>query len=363
MSDEVGANVGPVAPAPPRRGMVRRLVVLTVCLVVVWLAARFVGDVDWSSVWASLGKLAPWELGVLVGLMLVRATLNALPLALFIHGVGLVRALVCDLTVHLLSVVAPPPSDLVLRLKMFSSWGVPAPAGLAGTVANTIVFYTVRFAMPLVGTAILVATRWETGPVVPVLLSSLVSAAILSMALGAIRRESSAARVGLSAGRVAARVRPSVRPEEWSSSAVTFRMHVVDGFRSHLVVSMLGLVTMVLVDASMVVLALRFVGISGQSVPALDVYITFCLVYPFTLFPLMGLGIVDALLLAEVVDAGGAGVEAVAIAGLAVWRTVTLGGPVALGGLTLAAWRMGLVPPRRAKPRTLRSTEGEGPPP
>ena len=29
-----------------------------------------------------------------------------------------------------------------------------------------------------------------------------------------------------------------------------------------------------------------------------------------------------------------------------VWRAVTSGGPIMLGGVCLAAWRLGLVPPR-----------------
>jgi hypothetical protein len=355
----------PDAPPPPahRHPIVRRLAVVAFCAIVVWLASRFLGNIDWSSVATSLGRLSLWELGVLVGLMLVRAGLNALPLALFIHGIGLRRALVNDLTAHLLAVAAPPPSDIVLRLKMFSSWGVPAPAALAGTVANTIVFYTVRFAMPLVGTGVLIATRWQTGPLAPVVVSGLVAGTVLVTALAAIRLESTAARVGLTAGRAVARVHRSTSPDQWSQSAVTFRHHVATGFRSHLLVSFLGLVAMVFVDATIVVLALRFVGISAESVPALDVYVVFCLVYPLTLFPFMGLGIVDGLMVAEVLDVGGTGIEAAAIAALVIWRTVTLGGPILLGTITLAAWRWGLVPPPTTRATVAHDTGGEVSPP
>ncbi|WP_416952212.1 hypothetical protein ACNKF0_11415 [Nocardioides sp. T5] len=343
-------------PARSRGPVGRRLLTVALCVVVIWLALRFVGDIDWGAVRSSLGKLSWKELGVLAGLLVVRNTLNALPLALFIPGIGMVRALVNDLAAHLLAVVAPPPGDLVLRLKMFASWGVPHAVALAGTVANMVAFYTVRFAVPIVGTMLLVATRWEVGPIGSVLLSSLVAVTILVLALAAVRHDSTAARVGEAAGRVAARVRRSTDPEEWGRWAVTFRHHAASGFRSHLAVSMLGLVAMVLVDASIVVLALRFVGVEAASVPALDVYVTFCLVYPFTLFPFMGLGIVDGLLLAEFVDLGGEGVEAAAVAGLVVWRTVTLGGPIVLGAFMLVAWRLGLVPPRAE-----RSAVADGP--
>lgn len=356
MGRSVGETTGESAAGAPasreRRGGLdgRRLLTVALCVVVVWLASRFVGDIDWSAVRSSLGKLSWSELGVLVGLMVVRNTLNALPLALFIPGVGMARVLVNDLAAHLLAVVAPPPGDVVLRLKMFSSWGVPHAAALAGTTANMVAFYTVRFAVPLVGTVLLVVNRWETGPLAQVLLSSLVAGAILTLALVAVRRDSTAARVGATAGRVVRRVRTATDPDEWSRWAVTFRHHVASGFRSHLAVAMVGLVGMVLVDASIVVLALRFVGVDAASVPALDVYVTFCLVYPLTLFPFMGLGIVDGLLLAELVHVGGAGIEAAAVAALVAWRTVTIGGPILLGGPAFLAWRFGLVPPRPGRP-------------
>jgi hypothetical protein len=217
--------------------------------------------------------------------------------------------------------------------------------------------------MPLVGTALLVVTRWETGPLLRVLLSTVVAATILVVALAAVRREAAAARVGAAAGRLVARVRRTTEPEQWSRSAVDFRHHVAAGFRSHLAVSMAGLVAMVLVDASIVVLALRFVDVDADVVPALGVYVVFCLVYPFTLFPFMGLGIVDGLLVADMVDVGGPEVEAAAVAALVVWRTVTIGGPIVLGGVTLTAWRLGLVPPRTtAAAGADRPTDGTGRP-
>ena len=54
----------------------------------------------------------------------VRQVLNALPLALYIRGVSTYRATINDLGAILMSVVAPPPSDLALRVTMFTSWGV-----------------------------------------------------------------------------------------------------------------------------------------------------------------------------------------------------------------------------------------------
>ena len=53
--------------------------------------------------------------------------------------------------------------------------------------------------------------------------------------------------------------------------------------------------------------------------------------YPLTLFPLMGLGILDAVLLAAYVNVGGIEIEPELVAALVVWRVFTILGPITLG--------------------------------
>ena len=85
---------------------------------------------------------------MLLAVVVVRQVCSALPLALYIPGVTAYKATLNDLGAILMSMVAPPPSDLALRVTMFASWGVSAAKGLAGTLMNTLTFYIVRFATP-----------------------------------------------------------------------------------------------------------------------------------------------------------------------------------------------------------------------
>ena len=103
--------------------------------------------------------------------------------------------------------------------------------------------------------------------------------------------------------------------------------------------SVLALSAMLVVDLTMLVMSLRFVGLDTSELPLVEIAIAYLFAYPFTLFPFQGIGIVDAFVLAAIVQAGGAEVEAAAVAGLVVWRVFTIGGPLALGALGLAAWR------------------------
>jgi uncharacterized membrane protein YbhN (UPF0104 family) len=140
---------------------------------------------------------------------------------------------------------------------------------------------------------------------------------------------------------MAGSVRTSVDPEVWAGSAAGFQEHVASGYRRAFPRSLLVLSAMVLADACILLLALRFVGVSEGEVPAYEVIGIFFLAYPLTLPPLMGLGIYDVVLLATFMDLGGAALEPQLVAALTVWRAVTILGPVLLGGVVTLVWRRG----------------------
>ncbi len=323
-----------------RNAWLRRLLALAVVALAVWAIVQLVGRIDWAEVMDALGRLAWWQLVVLFGILMVRQVLNAMPLALFIRGLSLYKAVVNDLAAHLLAVVAPPPGDLVMRIAMFASWGVDASRAFAGTVMNMLAFYTIRFAAPLVGFLLMAATfRYDGTRALITLGCTAIAAAIVAVSFLALRSEPFAARTGRVAGSLAARVRRSVDPEQWELAMVRFRGDMQDTFARGFPTSAFGLLAMVLSDATILLLALRFVGVGAGDWPAAEHYAAFLTYYPLTLFPFMGVGLLDAVLLGVIGEVGGDEVEAEAVAGLVVWRAFTLAGPVLLGSLSMALWR------------------------
>jgi uncharacterized membrane protein YbhN (UPF0104 family) len=310
-----------------------------VALVVTFVVVRLIGRVDWGEVRSALTHLSWWHAPVLFAVLLLRQVLNALPLSLYIPGVSAYRATQNDQVAILMSTIAPPPSDIALRMAMFSSWGVPVAKGLAGTLMNTLTFYIVRFGAPAVGFVLLAATGGKVGLRWADLISVAISVAIFVGLMLVIRSEALARKVGTTAGHAARRVRKSVDPDAWAAACVQFRIDIAARFRRGFPRSLLALSAMLVVDLTMLVMSLRFVGLDTGEVPVVEIAIAYLFAYPFTLFPFQGIGIVDALVLAAVVQAGGAEVEAAAVAGLVVWRVFTIGGPLALGALGLAAWR------------------------
>lgn len=322
-----------------------RLALIAVLLAVIVLVMRgLLGDVDWEQVRTSMAKLDPWQIAALVIGLLLRQFLNALPLALFIPGCPPIRAMQNDQAAILMTTVAPPPSDVVLRLAMFASWGIPAPAGLAGTVMNTVTFYVVRFGAPLLGVVLMLALgAFQLGEFVPAVLSGSVSAALLAVVWLAFRGETFTVGFARRLARLIGRLRRGIDPQAWADWAADFRARVVDRVPWALPRSVLALVAMVVVDAALIVASLRFVGVSVSEVPAIEVLVAFLVAYPLTLFPFSGLGILDAVVVATLLAIEAGANEAELVAGFVIWRAVTIAGPLLLGLLSVGLWKLQLV--------------------
>ena len=322
-----------------RRAWLIRILLLLVALLVAYVVVQLIGRIHWAAVWAALSTLTWWQPIVLLAVVVVRQILNALPLALYIKGVSVYHATINDLGAILMSAIAPPPSDLALRVAMFTSWGVSAAKGLAGTLMNTLTFYIVRFAAPAVGFVLLLVLGRPAGLRWLEIVSILIAVTILLAILLILRSEFLARTIGTGAGRIAHRVRHKVDPEAWAQSCLTFRADISATFKRGFPRSMLALTGMLLTDVLVLVLCLRFVGVYPSDVNLADVAIAYLFAYPLTVFPFSGIGVVDALILAALVESGGSQVEAASVAALVVWRVFTVGVPVLMGVGAIGAWR------------------------
>ena len=319
--------------------LVRPALFLLVSLVVARLLVSLVGSVDWQQVGVALQKLSWAQAPLLLALLLLRQTLNGVPLAVFVPGLGLWRGVQNDLAANLVGTLAPPPGDVVLRVSMFRSWGIAAVDGMPGVTLNSLVFYVIRFSVPVLGVVLLLGED-VAGAQVWLSLGSLVVAALMVTGLVLVSRgERAARRLGHGAGRLVSRFRDGVDPEAWAAGVAGFRSTMSERLVRGLPPSMVALTGMVLTDALIVLVALRMVGVPGALLPALVVVGTFLLVYPLTALPLAGLGVLDASLVVAYTEVAGVAAEPAIVAALVLWRVVTILGTLALGGLSMAWWR------------------------
>lgn len=323
----------------PRRRWLRRLILTAVAVAAAVVIINRIGQIDWDAVGAALGHLSWWQPLVLLVVVAVRQVLNASPLHFYIEGVSIGRATQNDLGAILLSTVAPTPANYALRLAMFTSWGVPAARGAAGSLMNTLTFWVARFSVPLVGFVIVAAVgdtvsyRWAD------LLSLLVAAALVVGILLVLRSDGLARMLGTRSGQVVRRFRRSVDPERWAQGCVDFRGHISSRFRYGFPRSLGGMAGMLADDLVLLILCLRFVGVSSADVGIATIAIAYLFAYPFTFLPFTGIGVVDSLIIAALVQVGGHAVEAPAFAALVVWRIFTLGVPALAGIGAIGLWR------------------------
>ena len=255
--------VGDAVRRTKRSAWLTRLGLLLLAALVTVAVVQLVGRIDWPAVWDALLHLTWWQPLVLLGVVVVRQVLNALPLSLYIPGVSVLRATINDLGAILMSAVAPPPSDLALRVGMFSSWGVPTTKGLAGTVMNTLTFYIVRFSAPLVGFLLLAIVDEPAGLRLLDLVCVGIALTILVGVLLVVRSDQLATRVGSWAGRTARKVRRQVDPDAWVRACVDFRDQIASRFRYGFPRSLVGLFGMLATDLAVLTLCLRFVGVAA----------------------------------------------------------------------------------------------------
>lgn len=310
-------------------------------LVSIWIAAELLSHIDFSKVWAAMRTLTAAEIATMAVLLAVLRTLNATPLDLFIPKLTLRQAVLNDSSAYLVSTVSPPPSDMLLRYAMFNAWNIDLTAAFAGVALNSVLFYVVRFAAPIAGIiALVVATEIGSGVLITSTISAAIAIAILIVLTAVMRAEPVAAAVGRTGGRLAHRVRPDdVDPDQWSQAVVAFRANVGDQLRRTWPWASLAMLGMVTVDGTLLLTAMRSVGIDSSLIPALLVYGAFLVGYPLTFLPFGGLGVLDALLYALAMQRIGATYADAMIAALVLWRVTTVLAPLLIGLVTYGIWR------------------------
>ena len=324
----------------PWRRFVRPVILVVLSLVVARILIRLVGGVDWGEVASALTRVSWTALPVLIGLLLVRQAFNAVPLARFVPGLGWWRSAQNDVTANLMGTVTPPPGDVVIRVAMFKSWGVNPLDGMAGVTLNMLTFYVIRFAAPALGLVVLLRQELAASRVWLAIGSLAIAIAIVVTLILISRGERLAYLIGYTAGRVAARVRESADPQQWGSAVMDFRGRMSTRLTRGLPVSLLALAAMVISDSLILLSALRAVGVPWDALSAVWILGAFFIAYPLTALPLAGLGVLDAALVVAFVEIAGSAFEPEIVAGFVVWRVVTIGGPLLLGLLALAFWRL-----------------------
>lgn len=335
-----------VAVTPPDQKRRLRSTLITVgkwalILVALYYFTRLVRRIDWATVGHALSLLTAGQVVVLLVVVTARQVVQAFPLSLFVPGLGLGGAVANDLGGTTVAVVTPPPADIIVRMAMFTTWGVDVARGLAGLILNSIFYYVARLAAPVLG--FLLAWAWlgyDPALAWPALTSGLVAVAIAVGLALSMRSPGAAAAAGRLAGRLVRKVRTTgPGPEDLERKFREFYENVSDRLYRTWPAAGLSMVVLLALEASVLVLSLRFVGVPPDLVTAVLIAASFLALYPLTALPFMGLGVLDATVITFIAHRSPADASEL-VAGLIVWRVAVQLVPMVFGAGALGWWRV-----------------------
>jgi uncharacterized protein (TIRG00374 family) len=307
-----------------------------------WLLPKFI---DYGQVWQALKGLEWWQFVVLVVLGLARIPTEAMVYRALLPALRLSDAMRTWLMVTGGSTFLPPPADSAAFYALTRSYGIArAPAATASFL--TFLYPTVgRLVLPVLVVVPFVVFAVADDETLPVFLITLtVAVALGTLGWIAIRSEHGARRLGDMSARLVnwglARLRR--RPvASFAPALARFREDAISIVRRNWRAAALSVAANFSIIFAILLLALRFVGLSDEQLPWIEVLAAFALSqWAQTVIPLSpgGLGIADAVLLGCLSTVAPGNASAITAA-LVVWRIFSWALPIPIGLIAIQRWQ------------------------
>jgi uncharacterized membrane protein YbhN (UPF0104 family) len=325
--------------------------VLSVAVAVVVVVGVFVYAVpkfaDYGSAWAVVATLGWPQVGLLVAATAANVVSYWPPLVASLPGLTLGQAAVTNQTTTSVANTVPGGGVLAVGLTwlMYRSWGISSARVALSVLLTGIWNSFVKLAMPILAVAVLAATGSGNGAL---LLPALVGVAALAAAVAGFGllmwKKESALWIGGRLGAAASRLRLLVHKPPvlgWGDAAVRFRRESNDLVARRWLALTITTTVSHLSLFVVFLLTVRLVGIGGAEVTWAEALGIFALARLLSAAPITpgGVGLVELTYIAGLVLAGGAEIRANAVAAALLFRMLTYGAQIPLGGVTYLIWR------------------------
>jgi uncharacterized protein (TIRG00374 family) len=336
------------AVAPKHRSSTTRRVLqaaLSLVIVVGIFAYAIPRIADYSAVWATIRDLTPLETLSLVAATIFNLVTYWLANMAALPGLRLAQSAVVTQTTTSVANTLPAGGAIAVGLTftILRSWGfaTQAVALYVGVTGVWNVF--LKLGLPIVALALLALTGQANPALVAAALVGVVVLAIaVSLFALALWKKEFARRIGDGLGRMVSAFKRLIRKPPittWGEQAVAFRKRTIllvarrwPRLTFTTVLSHLALWFVLL-------LSLRAVGISEQEVSSLQVLAVFSFGRLLGALPITpgGLGVIELGYIGGLVAAGGN--EAQVVAAVLLFRVLTYGVQIPIGGFTYVIWR------------------------
>lgn len=343
----------------------KRIVQLVASLVIV--AGIFVFAIpriaDYSAVWSTISALTWAEMASILGAMVFNLVTYWLANMAALPGLSLGRAAVLTQTTTSVANTLPAGGAVAVGLTytMLRSWGFDGQS-IALYVGVTGVWNVfLKLGLPIVALGALAITGQANSAL---LIGALIGLAVLGVAVVlfalALWKKELARRIGDRLGRIAGAIarlfrRPPITT--WGEQAVSFRKRTIVLIARRWLPLTLTTVVSHLALWVVLLLSLRHVGVSEAEVSALQILAVFAFGRLIGALPITpgGLGVIELGYIGGLVAAGGN--EPQVVAAVLLFRVMTFGIQIPLGGFTYLIWRArsgwrrsGSIDPERTEP-------------
>lgn len=326
-----------------RRRVIQAAVSLVLVVAIFTLAIPRIAD--YSAVWKTISGLTAAELLSIVAAMLFNLVTYWLANMAALPGLRLAQSAVLTQTTTSVANTLPAGGAVAVGLTytILRSWGFHSHdiALYVGVTGVWNVF--LKLGLPVVALALLAIMGEVSAALV---LASLIGLAVLIVAVVlfalALWKKEFARRIGDGVGRFATAIRRLFRRPPittWGEQAVAFRRRTITLVARRWLPLTLTTVLSHLALWFVLVLALRHVGVSETEVSSLQVLAVFSFGRLIGALPITpgGLGVIELGYIGGLVAAGGN--EPQVVAAVLLFRVLTFGVQVPLGGFTYLIWR------------------------
>jgi uncharacterized membrane protein YbhN (UPF0104 family) len=301
---------------------------------------------DYAQVWKALQDLTPLELGSLVAIMVFNLYTYWLANQAALPGIGIGQAAVLTQTPTSVANTLPAGGAIALGVTfaMLGSWGfTPAETTLYIGVTGIWNIFT-KLALPVIALALLVIAG-RTDPKLVSLAAVGVAVLVVAVVLLVLvfKSETTARKVGAFLGRVTSAVMRLFRKDpitDMPDRAAKFRRETIVLVRRRWIrltwTTVLSQVTL----CAVLILSLRSMGVSEQELPAVEIFSVYAFSRLLSSIPITpgGVGVIDLGYIAGITGFYPHEKSAI-VAGVLVFRLLTYGIQIPIGGFTYLIWR------------------------
>jgi uncharacterized membrane protein YbhN (UPF0104 family) len=331
----------------PKTSLAKRAVQLVISLAVVVAIFAFAIPriADYSAVWKTVVTLTPLEIGTLVAAMVFNLFTYGLANMAALPGLSLGQAAVLTQTTTSIANTLPAGGAIAVGLtfEILRSWGFRAQQASLYIGVTGVWNIFVKLALPVLALALLGLSGGANAALVT---ASLIGLAVLAVAVTlfalVLRKKEMARRVGERVGKIVSWFRRLFHKPpltDVGERAVEFRHRTIQLVAGRWLRLTLTTVLSHLALWLVLLLSLRHVGVSEHEVSTLQTLAVFAFGRLLGAIPITpgGLGVIELGYIGGLVAAGGD--HAQVVAAVLLFRVLTYGIQIPLGGFTYMIWR------------------------